>query len=131
MQEMMWPARAAPYALFLVPAGGNEPPPLRRHPRLPQRLLASGKLRVERPPRDTGIGSRSIPSSKMEKTNGGHLSLLTIVATAAFIAVMLAYIAHYFGLSRQQIRNVAVVAAAVAAALMVIEFSGRKLRKLK
>jgi hypothetical protein len=43
---------------------------------------------------------------------------------------MLAYIAHYhFGLSREEIRTIAVIAAAVAIALVLIEYFGKKLRK--
>jgi hypothetical protein len=58
------------------------------------------------------------------------LSFLTAVVTAVFTAVMFAYITHYdLGLSREEIRTFAVVAAAVAAALVVIEFFGKKLRK--
>jgi hypothetical protein len=39
-------------------------------------------------------------------------------------------IAHYdFGLSREEIRTVAVIAAAVAIALLLIEYFGKKLRK--
>ena len=52
--------------------------------------------------------------------------------TAAITALSLAHIAHYdFGLSRQEIRTPAVVAAAVIAALVAVEFFGKKLRKPK
>jgi hypothetical protein len=55
--------------------------------------------------------------------------VLTFI-TAATAALSLAYIAHYdFGLSRQEIRTSAVVGAVVIAALVVIEFFGKKLRK--
>jgi hypothetical protein len=68
----------------------------------------------------------------MEKTIGKLLSFLMFVVTAAFTAVTLAYIAYYeLGLSREEIRTLAVVAANVAVALVVIEFFGKKLRKLK
>jgi hypothetical protein len=54
------------------------------------------------------------------------------VSAAAFTAVTLAYIARYdLGFSREEIRTFAVVAASVAVALVVIEFFGKKLRKLK
>jgi hypothetical protein len=66
----------------------------------------------------------------MEKMIDRLLSFLTAAITAAFTAVTLAYIAHYdLGLSREEIRTFVVVAAAVAAALVVIEFFGEKLRK--
>jgi hypothetical protein len=66
----------------------------------------------------------------MRMTIDRFLSLVTFVVTAAFIAVMLAYIAHYdLGLSNQVVRTVAVVVAAVAAALVAIEFFGKKFRK--
>jgi undecaprenyl pyrophosphate phosphatase UppP len=68
----------------------------------------------------------------METTVGRVLSFLMSVVTAAITALSLAYIAHYdFGLSRQEIRTPAVVAAAVIAALVAVEFFGKKLRKLK
>ena len=52
--------------------------------------------------------------------------------TASAVAFWLAYIAHYdFGLSRQEIRTPAVVGAVVIAALVTIEFFGKKLAKPK
>jgi thiol:disulfide interchange protein len=66
----------------------------------------------------------------MEKAIDGLLTLLMCAATAAFTAVMLAYIARYdLGLSRVEIRTFAVIAAGVASALLVIEFFGKKWRK--
>jgi hypothetical protein len=57
---------------------------------------------------------------------------MTVTSTAVTTALMLAYIAHYdFGLSREEIRTAALVAAAVIAALVVIEFFGRELRRPK
>ena len=54
------------------------------------------------------------------------------MSTASAIALSLAYIAHYdFGLSRQEIRTLAVVGAVVIAALVTIEFFGKKLAKPK
>lgn len=54
------------------------------------------------------------------------------VVAAAVTALSLAYIAHYdFGLSRQEIRTPAVVGAVVIAALVTIEFFGKKLAKPK
>ena len=51
-------------------------------------------------------------------------------STAAFAALFLGYVAHYnFGLSREQIRIPAVLAAAIIAVLIAIEFFGKKLRK--
>jgi len=52
--------------------------------------------------------------------------------TASAVAFWLAYIAHYdFGLSRQEIRTPAVVGAGIIAALVAVEFFGKKLRKPK
>jgi hypothetical protein len=68
----------------------------------------------------------------MEKTIERALSLVLAMSTASAIALSLAYIAHYdFGLSRQEIRTPAVVAACVIAALVVIDFFGKGLRKPK
>jgi hypothetical protein len=68
----------------------------------------------------------------MEKVVDRFLTLLMAVSAAASTAVTLAYIARYdLGFSREEIRTFAVVAASVAVALVVIEFFGKKLRKLK
>ena len=54
------------------------------------------------------------------------------VVSAVFVAVSLAYIAHYdFDLSREEVRGAAMVGAGVIAASVAIEFFGKKLRKLK
>jgi Na+/melibiose symporter-like transporter len=66
----------------------------------------------------------------MGKAVDSVMVFLMSVITAAFTALSLAYIAHYnFGLSRQEIRTPALVAAAVIAALVAVEFFGKKLRK--
>jgi hypothetical protein len=53
-------------------------------------------------------------------------------STATTAALTLAYVAHYdFGLSRQQIRTPAVVAACVIAVVVAIEFFRKKLRRPK
>jgi hypothetical protein len=68
----------------------------------------------------------------METTVGRVLGGLMAAITATTTALTLGYIAHYdLGLSRQEIRTPAVVAAAVIATLMLIEFFGKKLRKPK
>jgi hypothetical protein len=68
----------------------------------------------------------------METTVGRVLAFLMSVVAAAVTALSLAYIAHYdFGLSRQEIRTPAVVGAVVIAALVTIEFFGKKLAKPK
>jgi hypothetical protein len=68
----------------------------------------------------------------MEKAVDSVIAFLMSVVSAAFTALSLAYIAHYsFGLSRQEIRTPALVAAAVIAALVAIEIVGKKLRKPK
>jgi hypothetical protein len=66
----------------------------------------------------------------MEKAIDRFLTRLMVLSTAAFTAVTLAYIARYdLGFSREEIRTFAVIAAAVGAALVVIEYFGKKLRK--
>jgi hypothetical protein len=68
----------------------------------------------------------------METTVGRVLSFLMNVVAAATSALAFAYIARDdFGLSPQDIRISAVVAAAVIAALMAVEFFGKRLRKPK
>jgi hypothetical protein len=68
----------------------------------------------------------------METTVGRVLAFLMSVVAVAVTALSLAYIAHYdFGLSRQEIRTPAVVGAVVIAALVTIEFFGKKLAKPK
>jgi hypothetical protein len=60
------------------------------------------------------------------------LGFLRPVISAAFVALWLAYIAHYgFGLSREEIRGAALVGAGVISALVAIKVFGKKLRKLK
>ena len=60
------------------------------------------------------------------------LTYLIAATTAATTALSSAYISHYaFGLSRQEIRTLAVAAAAVIAMLVAVEFFGKKLRKPK
>ena len=72
------------------------------------------------------------PAPKMEKAIDRFLTILMAVSAAAFTAVTLGYIARYdLGFSREEIRTFAVVAASVAVALVVIEFFGKKLCKLK
>jgi hypothetical protein len=66
----------------------------------------------------------------METTIGRVLTYLMALGGATFTALTLGYIAHFdLGLSRQAIRTPAIVAAAVVAILMIIEFFGKKLRK--
>ena len=67
----------------------------------------------------------------MEKVIDRSLSILLYVASAAFTSVTFAYIAHFeFGLSREEIRTCAGIAASVGVALVVIQFLSKKLRKL-
>jgi hypothetical protein len=66
----------------------------------------------------------------MEKAVHSVIGFLRPVVSAAFVALWLAYIAHYgFGLSREEIRGVAMVGAGVIAGLVAIEFFGKQLRK--
>jgi hypothetical protein len=68
----------------------------------------------------------------MEKTIESALSLMTFGVAATAVALSLAYIAHYdLGLSREEIRTAAVIGAAVIAALVAVEFFGKRLRKAK
>jgi hypothetical protein len=68
----------------------------------------------------------------METTAGRVLAFLTSVIAAATTAFWLAYIADDdFGLSREEIRTSAVVGAVVIAALVAIEYFGKKLAKPK
>jgi hypothetical protein len=66
----------------------------------------------------------------METTVGRVLALLMNVVAAVTSAIAFADIARDdFGLSPENIRIFAVVAAAVIAALMAVEFFGKRLRK--
>jgi hypothetical protein len=68
----------------------------------------------------------------METTIGRVLSAMIATSIAIVVSLTLAYIAHEdFGLSPQAIRIPAVIGAVVIAALVAIEFFGKKLRKLK
>jgi hypothetical protein len=69
---------------------------------------------------------------RWKTTVGRVLSILMIAAMAGAAALTLAYVAHFdFGLSGDEIRFFAVVAVSVSAALVVMNFFGKKLRKLK
>jgi hypothetical protein len=58
--------------------------------------------------------------------------LITGGATAMMTAVAIGYIAHYdLGLSRQEIREPALLGAAIIALLLAIEFFGKKLGRPK
>jgi hypothetical protein len=68
----------------------------------------------------------------METTVSRVLTYVMAAGTATTAALTLAYVAHYdFGLSRQQIRTPAVVAACVIAVVVAIEFFRKKLRRPK
>jgi hypothetical protein len=68
----------------------------------------------------------------MEKTLDRVIGIMMAATTATAVSLSLAYIAHYdFGFSRQEIRTPALVAAAVIAMLMAVEFFGKRLRKPK
>jgi hypothetical protein len=68
----------------------------------------------------------------METTVSRVLTYVMAASTATTAALTLAYVAHYdFGLSRQQIRTPAVVAACVIAVVVAMEFFGKKLRRPK
>jgi hypothetical protein len=68
----------------------------------------------------------------METVRDKVIVIMMATSTAAITALSLAYIAHYnCGLSHQEIRAPAIVGAGVIAALVAVEFFGKKLRKLK
>jgi hypothetical protein len=69
---------------------------------------------------------------RMETTVAWALIILMAKSTAIAAAFTLAYVAHYgFGFSREEIRIPALVVASVIALLMVVDFFGKKSRKLK
>ena len=83
----------------------------------------SGAMRATGLPNRARVaGSRSTRLSRL-----GNLSAGAIVA-----AFSLGYVAHYdFGFSRREIRTPALIAAAVIALLLAVEYFGTSLRKPK
>ena len=68
----------------------------------------------------------------METTVGRVLFLLVSIALAAMVASTMVQIAYdVFGLSRENIRVVAVIAALLIGALLAAEYFGKRLRKPK
>jgi hypothetical protein len=66
----------------------------------------------------------------METTVERALFVLASVVAAGITALALELIAHYdFGLSREEIRSLAVDGAVVIAVLVAVDFFGKKLRK--
>jgi hypothetical protein len=66
----------------------------------------------------------------METTVDRVLAYMMLGVTSVTTALSLAYIAHYdFGFSREEIRAPALVGAGIIAALVAVEFFGKKLRK--
>jgi hypothetical protein len=60
------------------------------------------------------------------------VQIVIAVGVAGYLAITLAYVAHYdFGFSREEIRSEAMLAAILIAALVAIEFFGKKLGKPK
>ena len=58
--------------------------------------------------------------------------LVVSASAAALAAFTVGHIAHYdLGVSRQEIRTPALISAALIAALLAIEYFGKKLRKPK
>jgi hypothetical protein len=54
------------------------------------------------------------------------------VGVAAYVAITMGYVAHYdLGFSPQEIRGTAVAIAVIMAALIAIDFFGKKLGKAK
>jgi len=69
----------------------------------------------------------------MADPNVDRIAILLGSAAGAIVAAFsLGYIAHYdFGFSRREIRTPAVIAAAVIALLLAVEYFGTRLRKPK
>jgi hypothetical protein len=68
----------------------------------------------------------------MEKRVDTVIRIMMSGVTASVVAFWLAYIARYdFGLSHEEIRAPALVGAGIIAALVVIDFFGKELRKLE
>ena len=66
----------------------------------------------------------------MDKAVESVKAFITPFVAAAFTALSVAYIAQYdLGLSRQDIRTIAVVGAVIIAVLVAVEFYGKRLRK--
>ena len=60
------------------------------------------------------------------------VTIASAVCVAGYVAITLGYIAlHDFGLSREQLRSGAMLAAIVAAALVAIDFFGKRFGKAK
>jgi hypothetical protein len=60
------------------------------------------------------------------------ITIVHLVGVAAYAAIALDYVAHYdLGFSIQAIRGAAVITAVVIAALITIDFFGKKLGKAK
>ena len=58
------------------------------------------------------------------------VTIVSAVCVAAYVAIAMRYVAHEgLGLSLQEIRSTAVVVATVIAALVAIDFFGKKLGK--
>jgi hypothetical protein len=59
-------------------------------------------------------------------------TIATAVCVAGYVAIMLCYLALYdFGLSREEVCGGAMLAAILLAALVAIDFFGKKLGKVK
>ena len=58
------------------------------------------------------------------------IAMANAVCVAGYAAISLGYVAHYgFGFSRSEIRGGATIVAIIIAALLAIEFFGKKLGK--
>ena len=70
-------------------------------------------------------------SISMETTIGSVLSFLVSIAIAAVAASMMLHVAFDTGLSREEVRGVALVLAVSIGALLAIAYYSRKLRGIK
>jgi hypothetical protein len=60
------------------------------------------------------------------------VTIANAVCVAGYVAIMLAYVAHYdFGLSGAEIRGGAIIAAILMATVVAIDFAGKKVGKAK
>jgi hypothetical protein len=62
----------------------------------------------------------------------GIVTIAHVIFVAAYVAIALDYVAHYeLGFSLQEIRGAAVIISVVIAALIAIDYFGKKLGKAK
>jgi drug/metabolite transporter (DMT)-like permease len=55
------------------------------------------------------------------------IAVVNAVCVAAYLAITLGYVALYFGLPGEEVRGVAMILAILIAALIAVDFYGKKL----